>query len=232
MNIDDFINSLSGHTGTATAYTLNDFIVIFLLDLILLLIITWVYKKTHTGISYSKLLTRTIIMTGLVTAGIVVAVGSNIARAFTLVGALTIIRFRTAIKEPMDVSYLFFAITVGMAVGTRTYTLAVYMTLFISLIMIILKYVDFGAKRDSEEILRIVMPSSKDHTTLFGDVFRKYLDMHYILSVDGSRGGFNEITLAVRFRKKASVENFMDELRVLNDGNSIVLLPSESREDM
>lgn len=232
MLIDEFLNAISGHASIATTYTLNDFIIIFLVDFILLLIIGLVYKKTHSGISYSKLLTRTMIMTGLVTAGIVIAVGSNIARAFTLVGALTIIRFRTAIKEPMDVSYLFFAITIGMATGTRTYTLAVYMTFFLSLVMIILKYIDFGSKIESEEILRVVLPSKKDYSTLFNDTFKKYLKLHYILSVDSSRDELTEVTLAIRFKKNASLERFMDDLRELNEGNQIVLLPSESRENM
>ena len=81
-----------------------------------------VYRLTHRGISYSQSYVQTLVMMGMVVSLIMLVVGSNIARAFALVGALSIIRFRNAIKETRDVGFIFFAMAIGMATGTRFYT--------------------------------------------------------------------------------------------------------------
>ena len=78
-------------------------------------------------------------MMGMIVSLIMLVVGSNIARAFALVGALSIIRFRNAIKETRDVGFIFFAMAIGMAIGTRFYSLAVVATVAISAAMLIME---------------------------------------------------------------------------------------------
>ena len=101
------------------------------------------YRICHRGVSYSSTFAHTLILVGLVVAVIMMIVGANLARAFALVGALSIIRFRTAVKDPKDTGYMFLAMGVGMAVGTKFYSVALIMAVFISMIMYILSRIQF-----------------------------------------------------------------------------------------
>jgi len=109
-----------------STFTLLDVAVVFALSLVLSLLIGWVYRSTHKGVSYSQTYVHTLVMFSVVVAFVMLIIGSNIARAFTLVGALSIVRFRHAVKEPRDIGFVFTAMMVGMACGTRFYALATF----------------------------------------------------------------------------------------------------------
>src|SRR4030043_940481 len=87
-----------------------------------------VYRITHRGVSYSQSYVQTLVLMGVVVALIMMIVGSNIARAFSLVGGLSILRVRHAVKETRDVGFIFCAIAIGMACGTKFYSLAAIAT--------------------------------------------------------------------------------------------------------
>ena len=95
-----------------------------MLSFVLCAVVGFVYRVTHRGISYSQTYVQTLVFMGMVVSLVMLVVGSNIARAFALVGALSIIRFRNAIKETRDVGFIFLAMAIGMATGTRFYILA------------------------------------------------------------------------------------------------------------
>ena len=109
-------------TGT---FSVIDVVLSLVLSFALTALIGWVYKTTHRGTSYTQSYVHTLVLMGMVTSIIMLIVGSNIARAFSLVGALSIIRFRNAVKETRDVGFIFFAMAIGMATGTKFYLLAV-----------------------------------------------------------------------------------------------------------
>ena len=88
------------------------------LALALGLLASVVYRATHKGLSYSQSFTLTIVFVTLVVAVIMMVIGSSLARAFALVGALSIIRFRTVVKDTKDTAYVFYGLALGMAAGT------------------------------------------------------------------------------------------------------------------
>ena len=88
------------------------------------LIVSVVYKTTHKGLSYSQSFMLTIIFVTVVVSMVMMVIGNSLARAFALVGALSIIRFRTVIKDTKDTAYIFIALASGMAAGTSSYFLA------------------------------------------------------------------------------------------------------------
>src|SRR5215813_8326825 len=96
----------------------------------LCLVFAYTYKQTHQGLSYSSSFVHALIMMGVTVAVIMMIIGSNIARAFSLVGALSIIRFRSAIKDPRDVAFLFMVMACGMAVGTGFFQIAIIFAAF------------------------------------------------------------------------------------------------------
>src|SRR5205814_10189001 len=125
-----------------------------------------------------------------------------IARACSLVGALSIIRFRSAIKDPRDVAFLFMVIGSGMAVGTGFYQVAIIFSVFACVMVYILARFDIGAMRTREVMLRLHLPESVDYHTALDSIFFKYLQEHTLLSVETVRGGaLVELVYSIVFRK-------------------------------
>jgi uncharacterized membrane protein YhiD involved in acid resistance len=105
---------------------------------IIVMFIYWIYKKTFSGVLYSKNFNVTLVIVSLVTTSAVIIISSNIVLALGMVGALSIVRFRMAVKDPRDVGFLFWAITNGIICGISAYSLAVISSLFIGLVVFLL----------------------------------------------------------------------------------------------
>jgi uncharacterized membrane protein YhiD involved in acid resistance len=135
-------------------YTPMEVVLNSLLAFILGLIVAYTYKKTHQGLSYSQSFVLTIIFITVIIGFVMMVIGNSLARAFALVGALSIIRFRTVVKDTKDTAYVFMALAVGMAAGTGNYFIALYATFFLSAIAWILFKFNFGVQRSSDFILR------------------------------------------------------------------------------
>lgn len=103
------------------------------ITLVLTTAVFLIYKMTFTGIAYSNNFNVSIVLTGLITAMIMMVIGNNLALSLGMVGALSIVRFRSAIKEPKDISFLFWAIAIGLSAGTGAIQIAIVGTLFIGL---------------------------------------------------------------------------------------------------
>ena len=162
----------------------------------------WIYRYTHRDVSYSQSFVQTLVLTSLVTSLIMVVIGSNIARAFSLVGALSIIRFRNAVKETRDVGFIFFAMAIAMACGTRFYGVAVMATLFIGSVLLLMHITDYGKlKRLPERLLRIQLVPELEPDVALRDVLERFFESHSLVSVETVRQGmYNEITYFVRPR--------------------------------
>ena len=116
---------------------------VLLFALITGVIISLVYKITYRGVLYSPQFSMVLIMLVLVTAPVVMAIGSNVALSMGMVGALSIVRFRTAIKEPLDTCYMFWSITMGILLGAKQYAIALVVVVGIGAILILLSFVRF-----------------------------------------------------------------------------------------
>ena len=118
------------------------------------LLISYVYKKTHTGMSYSQSFMITNIFLSVIVCMVIMVIGNSISRAFALVGALSIIRFRTVIKDTKDIVYIFWSLAAGMACGTGSYFLALASAVLITIIAYILFRTNYGSIYKSEFILQ------------------------------------------------------------------------------
>lgn len=160
------------------------------LSTLCLLTVCLIYRFTHRGTRYSQSYVQTLVLTGLVTTLIMIVIGSNIARAFSLVGALSIIRFRNAVKETRDVGYIFFAMAIAMACGTRFYFLAIMATGLIGSIMILLHFIDFGTNRiRPERMLMVQLPPNTDPETSLQATFDEMFETHALVLVESVRQG-------------------------------------------
>lgn len=127
-------------------------------------VVALVYRQTHKGLSYSQSFTLTIIFVAVIVAIVMMVIGNSLSRAFALVGALSIIRFRTVVKDTKDTAFVFFALAVGMAAGTGNYLLGVIGTGTVSMLAFVLHSTNFGALYKSEFIIRFRVDKSSEST--------------------------------------------------------------------
>ncbi len=107
------------------------------------LIIAFVYKRCYRGVLYSPTFSMTLMMLTLITTPVVMCIKSDIALSMGMVGALSIVRFRTAVKDPMDTAYMFWALTMGILLGAELYVHALAVVLGISIILMVMTFVRF-----------------------------------------------------------------------------------------
>ena len=114
-----------------------------LVGLVVGLIIAFVYKRCYRGVLYSPSFAMTLVMLTLITTPVVMCIKSDIALSMGMVGALSIVRFRTAVKDPMDTAYMFWALTMGILLGTELYMIALVVVIGISIVLLMLNFVKF-----------------------------------------------------------------------------------------
>lgn len=223
--MNEFLEQLeSAVDGTADIAPLDMLFVLFL-SFALSLAVAALYRHTHRGALYSQSYVHTLVMMGTVVALVMLIIGSNIARAFALVGALSIIRFRNAVKETRDVGFIFMVMALGMAVGTRHYVLALLSTALLSVFMILLTRLDLFAKDGRVRILRIRVPVATDYESAFAGVFRQHLVDHRLVSLETVRAGvLQEIVYQVVLRPKTDPKELLEALRGQNENNKVMLV--------
>ena len=106
-------------------------------------LIAFVYKKCYRGVLYSPSFAMTLVMLTLITTPVVMCIKSDIALSMGMVGALSIVRFRTAVKDPMDTAYMFWALTMGILLGAELYVVALVVVLGISVVLFLMTFVKF-----------------------------------------------------------------------------------------
>ncbi len=214
-------------------FSVLDIVIVMTLSFLLSAFIGWIYKITHRGTSYTQSFVFTLVMNGMVVALVMMIVGSNIARAFSLVGALSIIRFRNAVKETRDVGFIFFTMAIGMAIGTKFYLLAVAGTIVISLMVVVMMRFNWFARDVASQILRIQVPSGIPFDTLFDNLFVKFTNSSELISVDTVHSGMlTELTYSIGLKKSNRVQEFLSEIRNLNGNNKVTLIAGYNSTDL
>ncbi|GAA0862126.1 DUF4956 domain-containing protein [Paraclostridium tenue] len=160
---------LTSQSGTITAF---DAIETMFIAFLLSMVIFWTYKITFSGVMYNRKFNVSLVMLTLVTTMVMIVIGNDIALSLGMVGALSIVRFRTAIKDPRDTGYIFWGIVVGLSVGSSNYMIAIVGSLFLFLVLLMFSFSGFGKedryiliirglREREEEIMRCVFNSFK-----------------------------------------------------------------------
>jgi uncharacterized membrane protein YhiD involved in acid resistance len=214
-------------------FSILDVVAVLVLSFALSAYIGWIYQKTHRGTSYTQSFVFTLVLNGMVVALVMMVIGSNIARAFSLVGALSIIRFRNAVRETRDVGFIFFTMAIGMAVGTKFYLLAVIGAVVISLVILLMTRFDWYARPMSNQILRIQIPDGTPFDTLFDGAFVRYTSSSELISADSVNGGaLTELTYSIGMKKSNQVQEFLAEIKNLNGDHKVTLIAGYNGTDL
>lgn len=167
--------------GIATTQTV-DIVISLLISIIVGIYIFYFYKKVYKGIMFSKMFATALIGMTVITTFIIIAITSNVILSLGMVGALSIVRFRSSIKEPVDIVYIFWAISEGIVIGSQQYVLAIIGTICISIAIAIFSYYNENMSRyilvvrynsDEQKILEVVKKNCKRYkiqsNTLYND---------------------------------------------------------------
>jgi len=223
--MDEFINSLLQLDDTLAVFKVSDIVIVLVLSCTLSIIIGYLYRATYRGSGYTQSYVQTMVLMSVVVSMIMLIIGSNIARAFSLVGALSIVRFRNAIKDSRDVGYIFFALAVGMACGTKFYFLAIVSTIVLGGLLWLMNRVDMFSGDTGSRILKVRVPQEAPYDRLFSDTFARYLSTHKMIAVENTQNGtMNELVYEVRLRRRTNSQEFIQELQRLNGNNKVLLI--------
>ena len=217
--------------GNLFTYSYPEIIINILLAIILGFVISIIYMETHKGLSYSQSFTLTILFVAVIVAVVMMVIGGSLARAFALVGALSIIRFRTVIKDTKDTAYVFLALAVGMAAGTSNYFLAVVSTFIICLLALVVHYFNYGALYKSEFILRFNYHQSNNENEYLS-VLDRYAKQHHMLHIEptGDPERLN-LTIDVNMKQDEAPEKLINSLKEIEGLSEIVLIASKTDVD-
>lgn len=216
--------NLSQFTNVNSLAIALNIILAFLLGLV----IAWIYKKTHRGLSYSKSFVFTLVMLCVLIAAVMTVIGSNLTAAFTLLGAFAIIRFRTAIKDTRDIAFIFWSLVTGLTLGTGNYGAAIVATPLILGVVWFFTKTNFGSIRNYNHVLSFALDTSRAPNDAHKTVFDKYLKNQALLNVQSREmGGKLEFTFNVAFADENQISNFVSELRGTAGVESVNLLTAK-----
>lgn len=221
--MDSIVDFLRNQDFTTQMTLIDGFIAIFL-SFFLTLIITKIYKLTYKGNKYSQSFVHTIIIMGVVVSLIMIVIGNNIAVAFGLVGAFSIIRFRSAMSDPKDIAFIFFGMAAGIACGLGFYLLAIIFTLTLSLLIYVLYVVDYGKSEGVPRTLKITVPENLQYDGAFDDIFEKYMTYQSLTRVQTTNlGTMIQLDYEIIIKEGTKDQEILDAIRARNSNLNVAI---------
>ena len=224
------VQNIIDQGSIVSVYLPMDILINLSLSFVFGLVVAFVYNRTHKGLSYSQSFMLTIVFVSIVVAMVMMVIGNNLSRAFALVGALSIIRFRTVLKDTKDVTYIFLALAAGMAAGTSSYFLGFAGVIFFAIVAFVLHASNFGSLYKSEFILRFRAATGDDaaHSTVINEYAKSANMLHVEPSGDGQT---SKLTFDVLMQKDKDPQELSAKLALVEGISEVVLVASKSDVD-
>lgn len=220
-------------TTSGESFTFINAIIVLITSIVLGLIISLSYMKTNSKDRFGSNFSVTLVMLPVIIAIIILLVGNNVARAFSLAGAFSIIRFRSAPGDPKDIAYIFFTLAVGLACGMGYIGYSILFTFVLCATMLILEKFNFGTNKEKTMQLKIVVPEDLNFEGVFDSILKKYTTSYSVERVrTRDFGALFEITYLVRLKQGVSSKSLLDELRCKNGNLNISLTSSISESKL
>ena len=223
------MESLHHLLGPHRLLNLTEVLVAFSFAFLLSSVITTVYRMTHHGFSYSRVFLQAMLLASITACLMIMVIGNNLARGLGILGALAIIRFRTPVRDPRDMVFLFTSLAVGIGCGARVFAVATVGALFFSATALYLHWAPFSSKSEFEGLLRFLLPpDSKSHEKLKA-IFETHLKSATLVAVrEATQGDLLEYSYQARLVRADSQQGLMDEIRKLPDLEDANLLMQRS----
>ena len=200
-----------------TSVSLIDMAIALVLAFCLGLFIFLVYKKTYQGVMYSSSFGTTLIALTMITTVVILAVTSNVVLSLGMVGALSIVRFRTAIKEPLDIAFLFWSIAVGIVLAAGMIPLAVIGSIIIGVILLIF----VNRKSHCNPYIVVLTCDNSESEKIASDYLKEQTEKCVVKSKTAQK---NRIELTMEIRMKSDNTDFINTLADMSGVTSAVLV--------
>ena len=215
MTFNDIFKS--SFLNNVTAVSVTDMVLTLVLSFCLGLYIFYVYKKTYAGVMFSSGFGVTLIAMTMITALVILAISSNVVLSLGMVGALSIVRFRTAIKEPLDIAFLFLAIAAGIVLAAGMIPLAVFGSIAIGIVLLV-----FVNRKTVVNPYILVLQCENRNSEKQA---MEYLNSHVkrcVVKSKSARKGMIEVNLEIRLKEDDT--DFVNELSETEGVTSAVLV--------
>lgn len=204
-----------------TKMPIQTVILVLVIAFLVSLIIFYTYKNTYTGVMYNPRFNVSLIMITMITTIVMVVIGSNISVSLGMVGALSIIRFRTAVKDPRDTAFIFWCVVSGLACGTQNYNIVIAGSLFVCIILFVFKKITAS----DEKYILVVKGSSFDISEV-NQKINKFIPYNKCKGKYVSKDGI-ELVYDIRFKKKVN-DSIINDLAKISGVNTINIIASNT----
>ena len=187
--------------------------------------VAFTYYKTQEEDLYQESMGITLFMLPVILSVIILFVGSNIARAFSLAGTLSIIRFRSAPGDAKDIGFIFFDIAAGLACGVGLYAYGALFIIVLCAALVVVKKGNLFKTRNVRKTLKITIPEDLNYQGVFDDILDKYTKKHTLTKIKTTDlGSLFELCYSVSMDQNQNEQEFLNELRCRNGNLNIILV--------
>ena len=223
-NINNLFNSV--FTDATSNMSVSGMCIALLIATAMGLLIGFTYFKTQTEI-YQRSMAITLFILPIIMSVIILFVGSNIARAFSLAGTLSIVRFRSAPGDPKDIGFIFFSIAAGLACGVGLYGYGALFVLILCILIFVAEKCRIFTNKDARKTLKITIPENLNYEDAFDDILSKYTKNHTLERIKTTDlGSLFELVYCVTIKDGQNEQEFLNELRCRNGNLTIILAVS------
>jgi len=195
------------------------------------MVIASVYTITYHGIGYLRSFVQTIALGGLVAALVMLAIGDDVARGLGMVGALTLIRFRTTLKDTRDLIFMFASLGIGVACGVQAFAAALLGTAMFVLASLYLSWSDFGSRMQFDIMLRFQGPTDEEHGEQVRAVLNRYCHGLSLIDLRSAGDNLQEYAYHLKLSKPGTETALMRDLeRVEGVGSAAMFTRDASLE--
>lgn len=218
------INDIFAAQIGANGFTLPAVLVMIGTSLLLGLLNALVYIRSQKKVGGDTTLSLTLIMIPAIITMIIVLIGNNVARAFTLAGSLAIIRYRSNPASPKDIACVFLSLAIGLGCGIGYVAYAVLFTLIMLAVILVISATGFGIPKSRDMRLRILIPENLNFEGAFDDILDEYASFYRLSKVRTSDfGTLFELVFVIKLKPDADKKAFLDKIRARNGNLNITL---------
>lgn len=214
---------------TAGTLSIQSALICMLTSIILGVIIAYVHKLTS---KYTKNFLITLSILPLIVQVVIMMVNGNLGTSVAVLGAFSLVRFRSVPGNSREIASIFFAMAIGLAVGMGHIMFAIVITILLSITLLVLSKSKFGENKSLEKRLKIIIPEDLNYTDIFDDIFEKFVSKFELIKVKTTNmGSMYELTYNVIIKNNMNEKSFIDEIRCRNGNLNVMLCKSETLEN-
>jgi uncharacterized membrane protein YhiD involved in acid resistance len=226
------LDLLAVQSGTANA-TLITLAYTLILTFILSSVIAWTYEKTFLGLSYSRNFVQAIVLSAVVAATVMQAIGDNVGRGLGMMGALSVVRFRTSFKDPRDIMFVFASLGAGIGCGVYAWGAAVGGTVAFCLVAFLLSRTGLGTKHFFDGMLRFALPNEAGVRGQIENLMKTDLKTFILITMREVDGGARlDVAYQVRLRATKPAAEILSELSKIEGISDVQFMMQDATTEM